>query len=246
MTRHFFRVEYDGTVYAGWQAQKNAPSIQKKLEDAFSTATRLPCRITGAGRTDAGVHARAQGAHIDLPQPVDANTCERSVNGLLPRDIAVYDFREVDASFHARYSAVSRRYCYYLCERKRPLFEKRAWMVLYNIQWERIAQSLPTLLGTHDFTSFCASGSGARHARCSVTVATIEKEKDLHVFTIEANRFVYTMVRSLVGTLVDIGRGHITESLGDLIALKNRSRCGQIAPPWGLVLDTVIYPGENS
>ncbi|MBN2037812.1 MAG: tRNA pseudouridine(38-40) synthase TruA [Chitinispirillaceae bacterium] len=246
MTRYFFRVEYDGTAYGGWQAQKNAPSIQKKLEDAFSTATRSPCRVIGAGRTDAGVHARAQGAHIDLPKPVDPNGCERSVNGLLPRDIAVYGLRAVDASFHARYSAVSRRYCYYLCERKRPLMEKHAWIVLYDIEWERIAQSLPTLLGTHDFISFCASGSGTKHARCTVTAATIEQKQDMRVVTIEANRFVYSMVRSLVGTLVDIGRGRMAESLENLIALKDRKRCGQTAPAWGLVLDTVIYPGEHS
>jgi tRNA pseudouridine38-40 synthase len=243
--RYFFRVEYDGTGYGGWQRQHNAPSVQEALERAFTTVTRKPCCITGAGRTDAGVHARAQGAHIDLDAEINIRESELSVNALLPPDIAIYHLQQVDGKFHARFSALSRRYRYCMCSRKRPLLFKRVWMVFYEVDWKRMEDSLTALRGTHDFSTFCATGSAARHARCTVTDAGLTSEGDLKVFTIEADRFVYTMVRSLIGTLVDIGRGHITDSLADILASRDRRRAGMTAPACGLVLDNVFYEGVD-
>ncbi len=243
--RYFFRVEYDGTGYGGWQRQHNAPSIQAALEKAFETVTRVPCRITGAGRTDAGVHARAQGAHLDLDAKLDTRESELSVNSLLPPDIAVYHLQPADETFHARYSALSRRYRYFMCPRKRPLLFKRVWMVFYEVDWKLVEEESAVLIGTHDFSTFCATGSGTRHARCTVTRAELSNEGDLKVFTIEANRFVYTMVRSLIGTLIDIGRGHSTDSIADLLASRDRKRAGMTAPACGLVLDNVYYGGVD-
>lgn len=243
--KYFFRVEYDGTAFGGWQRQKNAPSIQETLEKTFSIAARTPCRVTGAGRTDAGVHARAQGAHVELDVAIDTSETERSVNALLPPDIAVYRLQPVDGEFHARFSAVSRRYCYYMCQRKRPLLYKRVWMVFYTVDWKRVKEECSSLVGTHDFSAFCASGSGARHARCTVREATLSSQGDLKVFTIEADRFVYMMVRSLIGTLVDIGRGRITASLAGIISGRDRKRAGTTAPASGLVLDNVFYKGVD-
>jgi tRNA pseudouridine38-40 synthase len=243
--KYFFRVEYDGTAYGGWQRQKNAPSIQAELEKAFATAVRAPCRVTGAGRTDAGVHARAQGAHVELDTAIGSRETELSVNALLPPDIAVYRLQPVGDDFHARFSAVSRRYCYFLCERKRPLLFKRVWMVFYKVDWKLVEAECAALLGTHDFTAFCASGSGARHARCTVTRAALAREGDLRVFSIEADRFVYMMVRSLIGTLVDIGRGHITAPLAEILSGRDRKRAGMTAPACGLVLDNVFYKGVD-
>jgi tRNA pseudouridine38-40 synthase len=244
--RYFFRVEYDGTAYCGWQRQDNAPSIQGELERAFSTATRSACSITGAGRTDAGVHARAQGAHVDLAAPIDTMAVVSSVNGLLPRDIAIYRLQLVGDDFHARYSALSRQYRYFLCSRKRPLYEKRAWTVVYDIRWDLVKNEIGSLLGTHDFTTFCASGSEVQHANCTIIAASLEGDDERYVVTIEANRFVYSMVRSLCGTLIDIGRGRIDARLADLIECKDRGRAGQTAPACGLVLDNVTYPGALS
>lgn len=241
--RYFFRVEYDGTAYGGWQRQRNAPSIQERLETAFSTVARASCRVTGAGRTDAGVHAKAQGAHVDFDVALDTRACEESVNALLPPDIAVYHLQPVDAAFHARFSALSRRYRYYLCPRKRPLLFKRVWMVFYSIDWTLVGEAIGSLRGTHDFSAFRATGGSDTHARCTVTNASLDREGDLVVFTIEANRFVYSMVRSIVGTLIDIGRGRLTDSLADIIASRNRSRAGATAPACGLVLDYVFYQG---
>jgi tRNA pseudouridine38-40 synthase len=243
--KYFFRVEYDGTGYGGWQRQKNAPSIQEALEKAFSTATRTPCLVTGAGRTDAGVHARAQGAHIELDTAIDIRGTELSVNALLPPDIAVFSLQRASDDFHARFSAVSRRYCYYMCPRKRPLLFKRVWMVFYEVDWERVESECTAVIGEHDFSAFCASGSGARHARCTVTHAALANQGDLKVFTIEANRFVYMMVRSLIGTLVDIGRGHITTALAGILAGRERKSAGTTAPACGLVLDDVYYEGVD-
>ncbi len=243
--RYFFRVEYDGTRYGGWQRQNNAPTIQEELETAFHTVLRASCRIVGAGRTDAGVHALGQGAHVETETPFDPAAVEASVNALLPADIAVYHLQAVAEGFHARYSARSRRYRYLLCPRKRPLLFKRAWMVFYPIDWSTVESSARLLEGRHDFSAFCAAGSGARHALCTVTHASLTTENDLRVFTIEANRFVYTMVRSIAGTLIDIGRGRITESMTKLLAAKDRRRAGMTAPACGLVLDKVLYEGVD-
>ncbi|MCU0609292.1 MAG: tRNA pseudouridine(38-40) synthase TruA [Chitinispirillaceae bacterium] len=239
--RLFFRVEYDGTAYSGWQHQKNAVGIQDMLEQAFSIVMRAPCKVTGAGRTDAGVHARRQGAHVDTAVLPDCRHVERAVNGVLPRDIAIHSLQPVAETFHARFSARSRRYCYRIATRKSPLLWNRTWTMLYPVDWNRVSDAASVLPGTHDFRSFCASGSGVSHARCTVTHAGLEDQGDSKVFTIEANRFVYNMVRSLVGTLIDIGRGQITDSFGDILAGRDRRRAGTSAPAWGLVLDNVFY-----
>ena len=240
--KYFFRAEYDGTFYGGWQRQKNAPSVQEELEKAFTTVIRAPCRIVGAGRTDAGVHARAQGVHVETDAVFDLKVSEAGVNALLPQDIAVSRLQQVDDSFHARYSAVSRRYCYYLSSRKRPLLFKQVWMVFFNMDWKRVDKECAAVVGTHDFSAFCAAGSGARHARCAVTHAGFSGSDDLRVFTIEADRFVYTMVRSIVGTLIDIGRGRGTGSVTEILASRDRRRAGMTAPACGLTLMEAYYP----
>jgi tRNA pseudouridine38-40 synthase len=240
--RYFFRVEYDGTGYGGWQRQDNAPSIQAEVERAFSTVTRAPCAVTGAGRTDAGVHARAQGAHVDIANAIEPAACEASVNAVLPSDVAIYRLQPVNDTFHARYSAQSRKYRYYSCERKLPLHYNRVWQLRHAVMWDAVAHHLEAVRGTHDFSTFCAAGNGLKNALCTVTEARLDQEGEIFVFTIAANRFVYTMVRSLWGTLIDIGRGRITHSLADLLASRDRSRAGRTAPACGLVLDFVTYP----
>jgi tRNA pseudouridine38-40 synthase len=243
--RYFFRVEYDGTAYGGWQHQTTTPSIQDALEHAFSTVVRAPCCVTGAGRTDAGVHAKAQGAHIDASGPLDTRLCEHSVNALLPPDIAVCKLQRVDDAFHARFSALSRVYRYRICGSKRPLLYNRAWPVFYEIDWDRARRETAQLCGEHDFSAFCSSGSGVAHARCTVSRASIATEDDCTVFTIEANRFVYNMVRSIVGTLVDIGRGHLQTSMTAILASGKRESAGLTAPACGLTLEQVTYQGVD-
>jgi tRNA pseudouridine38-40 synthase len=241
--RYFFRVEYDGTRYGGWQSQTNAGSVQETLGSAFSTVVREKCTITGAGRTDAGVHARAQGAHVDIESPLDIRKCELSVNAVLPDDISIYHLQPAPADFHARYSPVKRRYIYSMALRKRPLLIKKVWMIFYTVDWEKVAANAEALLGKHDFTAFCAKGSSAKTMTCTVVQAELAKAADGFSFTIEADRFLYKMVRTIMGTLIDIGRGKITDSMEAIINSKDRKRAGETAPACGLVLDYVEYTG---
>jgi tRNA pseudouridine38-40 synthase len=243
--RYFFRVEYDGTRFGGWQRQPNALSIQELLENAFSIALRSQISVTGAGRTDAGVHAKSQGAHFDFEGEIDLRRCELSINALLPSEVAIYKLQKVDNNFHARFCAVNRRYRYQMCLKKRPLLYKRVWMIYHEIDFEKIRENLHFIKGTHDFAVFCASGSDTESTICKVKNVSLENEGDLIVFTIEADRFIYKMVRSIVGTLIDIGRGKINSTIAEIISCKDRSFAGITAPPFGLVLEQVDYPGVD-
>ena len=240
--RCFSRVEYNGTAYAGWQIQDNENTIQAELQSAFSTVTRVPSRITGAGRTDAGVHARGQGMHIDLPETVDLKQCENSVNAVLPHDIGIYSLQRVNDSFHARYCATERSYRYYMITRKMPLRRDQALWVDFEVNWDSVRENIAALMGKHDFTAFCASGCSVDNKTCTIREATLIEKNNEYIFTIKADRFIYKMVRSLVGTLLDIGRCKITDSMSDIIKSKERSRVGETAAAHGLVLEYVTYP----
>jgi tRNA pseudouridine38-40 synthase len=239
--RYFFLVQYNGAHYGGWQSQTNAPSVQETLETAFTTVVRVPCRVRGAGRTDAGVHARAMGAHVDSPVELDLFRMELSVNAILPGDIAIRGLAPVDPGFDARFSARGRWYSYYMVTRKEPLLAGLAWMVTYKIDWEKVRMEMSALKGTHDFSTFCASGSNARSKECTVREVLLENNGALWKFTITADRFIYKMVRSVVGTLIDIGRGRITQPMAGIIDSGNRKNAGETAPAWGLVLERVEY-----
>jgi tRNA pseudouridine38-40 synthase len=241
--RYFFRVEYDGTHYGGWQCQDNAPSVQGALNKAFATITRQPCMVMGAGRTDAGVHARAQGAHVDVEGSLNIDKCELSVNAVLPHDISIYRLQPVRPDFHARYSALRRRYRYAMADRKSPLLYKKVWMLFHKVDWGAVRAALVPLLGKHDFSAFCAAGSSAKTMTCTIFRAELSDTPEGHVFVIEADRFLYKMVRAIVGTLIDIGRGKITRPLEEIIATGDRKLAGETAPACGLVLDNVVYDG---
>jgi tRNA pseudouridine38-40 synthase len=239
--RWFFRVEYDGGAFSGWQSQNNARSVQTALETAFGTVCRVRCTVVGSGRTDAGVHARAQAAHIDLPESVDIDKCGQSVNAILPAEIAVRDFKPVPDSFHARFSAKKRCYKYYIATRKTPLSAHCVWVLPHKVDWRLVSKNIAPLLGRHDFAVFCAARHGARTTQCTVYNAKLAKQGELRVFTICADRFLYRMVRSIIGTLIDIGRGAMSDSMKEILVSKDRKRAGKTAPARGLVLDTVLY-----
>lgn len=242
--RYFFRVEYDGTAFGGWQTQPNAESIQEKLEKALQVVLRREVNVTGAGRTDAGVHGLAQAAHFDHDGPLDTGKLELSLNAILPREIAVYNLARVNDSFHARFSAVRRRYKYYMCVRKKPLLYKRVWMVFGHVDWNLVKENMGALMGTHDFKTFCASGATSDNTVCTVKNVSLDNIDECIVFTIEADRFIYRMVRSVLGTLIDIGMGRITTPMSEIIESRDRSFAGTTAPACGLVLDKVFYPVE--
>jgi tRNA pseudouridine38-40 synthase len=160
---------------------------------------------------------------------------------VLPPDICVYGMRQVDESFHARFSAALRSYRYFMADRKRPLLYKRVWMVFQDVDWDKVVRNIPGLMGKHDFSVFCASGTSTENMVCTVSDAALTQENGLHVFSISADRFIYKMVRSIVGTLIDIGRGRLDTTIESVIRGRDRGSVGETAPACGLVLDYVEY-----
>ncbi len=235
-------VEYDGGRYAGWQRQENAITVQEELERALAILLRHPVTVHGAGRTDAGVHARGQVASLTTTSADDAYTILGGLNGLLPEDIAAIAVEDVPESFHARFSAVARRYSYTLSLQPAALLRRHAWQVRYRLDEAALEECAALLAGTMDFRSFCRAQSDVAHHRCTIREARWERRGPLLVLHITADRFLHGMVRTIVGTMVDVARGY--RAMGDYRALfdvGDRREAGPAAPPQGLVLEEVYY-----
>ncbi len=241
-------IEYDGADYCGWQRQKDHPTVQASLEEALRTYLRSDdLRITGAGRTDTGVHARGQVAHFEFPAiPEDMwLRFVRALNGLLPRSIALHCAVRTADDFHARYDARRRIYHYHLSTIPLALERSHRLYVIPSLDFERMNDACKVLTGTHDFGAFCRTRSETQNRVCSVFNAQWIPEQipGYWKFTIEADRFLHGMVRSLVGTLLEIGQ--MQRSVPDLeVALETRDRsmAGPTAPAHALILDHVVYP----
>jgi tRNA pseudouridine38-40 synthase len=238
-------VEYDGAAYCGWQRQKNGLSIQQMIEDCIERITGEEIRVIGSGRTDAGVHALHQVAHFRTASPLGERNFLMGINGLLPSDIAIREVREVDPSFHARLDSVSKVYLYRICNRpvRSALERNTSWFVWEPLDLERIGKALPLFKGTHDFSSFCSAHTDSQdHTR---TILEIDAERDasgMISISVEADGFLRYMVRTIVGTLVDVGRGKTSpEEVAVILAARDRRRAGLTAPPHGLFLKDVKY-----
>ncbi len=236
-------IEYDGTDFAGWQIQPNERTVQGEITEALTTILRQPVTITGAGRTDAGVHARGQVAHCDVPD--DAPEPYRilaGVNALTGRDIAVYAVRYVPDDFHARFSARSRTYAYRIALRPTALDCRVTWQAPCEFNVPAMQQAASYLIGKYPATTWCSSAADDPNAVVDVRSATLSVTGSQLVFAIRADRFVMHMVRTIVGTLVEVGCGkRSAESIPDLIAARDRSAAGETAPARGLCLEHVEY-----
>lgn len=235
-------LEYDGTEYVGWQIQDNGRSVQGELEHALSTVTQQPVRLIGAGRTDAGVHARGQVAHFHTESSLSAEQLKMGVNALVADDLRVLDAQEVSMEFHARYSAKQRNYEYTIIRKPHPLLRRVSWYVSYAMDMGAFLKCSEQLLGRRDFRSFCKNGDQRENTVCSVSTARWAEQGDILRFEIGADRFVHGMVRALVGTMIDVARGYLdfAEFL-KIIQARDRKAAGTSAPAQGLVLQSVEY-----
>ena len=237
-------VGYEGTAYAGFQVQNNGPTVQGELQAVIEHITGEKVTIYGAGRTDAGVHARGQVVHFQTHALLGVEKFQKAMNALLPADIIVNSIIEAPMEFHARYSAQSKTYSYRIYNaEERPLFE-RNFVYHYKpvLKTEKISEAIPFLIGEKDFKSFEASGSSVLNTIRTVNFCKIDSQGPLIILTINANGFLYHMVRNIVGTLILVGREKLDSlAMERIISAKDRSMAGPTAPAVGLCLEEVIY-----
>lgn len=241
--RYFIWFGYDGTQYHGWQIQPNGITVQSELQRCLSLLLREEVSITGAGRTDTGVHARRMAAHFDTEQPVDTLVLAKKLNGLLHHDIAVYSIEPVAADLHARFSAVSRTYRYYVHTRKDPFLCAYSLKLHYQLDYALMNEAGRILMEYDDFGAFCKAGSDVKTTLCHVTHAQWHQTSPTTwYFEITANRFLRNMVRAVVGTLVEVGRGRMTlDDFRQVIEGKQRTQAGESMPAKALFLEDVSY-----
>lgn len=237
-------LEFDGTAYSGWQIQPDAPSVQQCLEDSLSLFLRERISVTGAGRTDAGVHAVGMAAHFDTSLPQDCAWMKNKLNGILPRDIAVHAVVPVKSDAHARFDAVSRTYRYYVTLEKTAFNAGYSWLLPNEPDFQLMNEAAALLLETVDFTSFSKLHTDTKTNDCRVTEAIWRRLDDGRwAFTITADRFLRNMVRAIVGTLMEVGRHRMTvEGFRKVIDAHDRCSAGDSAPAHGLFLEEVRYP----
>lgn len=247
--RYFVTFSYDGTRYHGWQIQPNGVSVQEKLEWALSTLLRETVSVTGAGRTDAGVHARMMVAHFDTEATFEAeqgiNTAQLcyKLNRLLPQDIAVAQIKLVDDNMHARFSAVLRTYHYYIHTVKDPFLRSYSCELHYPLDFTLMNKAAQMLLTNRDFAAFCKSGADVKTTLCHVIAAEWHQTSETTwYFEISANRFLRNMVRAVVGTLIDVGRGKLSlDDFSRVIEGKKRTDAGESMPGNALFLEDIKY-----
>lgn len=244
--RYFITLSYDGTRYHGWQIQPNGISVQETLQQCLTTLLRQPTEIVGAGRTDAGVHASMMVAHFDTDRHLSTEELRQLVyrlNKMLPPDIAVQKAEPVCDDMHARFSATSRTYHYFIHTQKSPFHRHYSWYVYGGLDFPLMNEAAKVLLEYTDFTSFSKVNTDTKTNLCTISKAVWEEqEPGVWRFTITANRFLRNMVRAIVGTLVEVGRGKITtEDFRHIIEQKNRCSAGESVPGNALFLVDIKY-----
>ena len=249
--RYFITLSYDGARYHGWQIQPNGPSIQEKLQWALSTLLREDIQVTGAGRTDAGVHAAMMVAHFDFEGEWGGSICglldcqqlTYKLNRLLPQDIAVQRVEPVGDDMHARFSAVARTYHYHIHTEKNPFRRTTSCELHYQLDFDKMNEAADLLLEYEDFGAFCKAHSDVKTTLCKVTAARWHQTSPSSwYFEITANRFLRNMVRAVVGTLIDVGRGRLSiDDFRKVIEGKRRTDAGESMPAHALFLENISY-----
>jgi len=242
--RYFITLSYDGLRYHGWQIQPNGDSVQAKLQWALTTLLRQDIQVTGAGRTDAGVHARKMVAHFDIAHlPLTTVDLVYKLNRLLPQDIAVQKAEQVSDDLHARFSATSRTYHYYIHTIKDPFRRSTSCELHYPLDFVAMNKAANILLDYEDFGAFCKAHADVKTTICDVTVAQWHQTSPTDwYFEITANRFLRNMVRAVVGTLIDVGRGRLSiDEFRQVIEGRKRTEAGESMPAHALFLEDITY-----
>ena len=243
--RYFIHLSYNGKNYCGWQIQPNGISVQQKIEEALTVLLRVSTPIVGAGRTDAGVHAEAMVAHFDCEDAKIPDTAQLSekLNRILPQDIVISHIRQVHENAHARFDATSRKYKYYLSTQKNPFRHELTYKIHGKPDLAKMNLAAQQLFNYTDFTSFSKLHTDVKTNNCKIMHAQWEQVGSEYVFTIQADRFLRNMVRAIVGTLLDVGRGKISvEDFCRIIETKDRGKAGGSVPGHALFLVDVTYP----
>jgi tRNA pseudouridine38-40 synthase len=235
-------VEYDGTEFIGWQRQARGRSVQGEIESVLRRLLQEEVDVIAAGRTDAGVHARGQVINFRTNSRLELRKIIKGLNSLLPGDIVVREGEEVPAEFHARFDARERKYSYLIRREPTALDRHIGWVLSYALDLELMRKAAELVCEQVEFESFCKAGSDVPHHRCAVSRSEWTGDDAGFCYTIQADRFLHGMVRALVGTMVDIGRGATTlEQFRRIFDTRNRSHAGMAAPPQGLILEKVFY-----
>lgn len=240
--RYFIHLAYNGVRFFGWQKQPNQTSVQEVVTNALCMLLQQNIEIVGAGRTDTGVHALSYYAHFDIAEPINEQDVCYKLNRVLPKDIVVFSIFKVSDNVHARFSAISRTYKYRITNQKNPFAIETEFYFPYQIQIQHMNAASQLLLGTHDFTSFSKLHTDVTNNMCTVTFAKWKELEHGYEFTITANRFLRNMVRSITGTLLDVGMGKLTiEEFEKIIESKNRQNAGKSIAAHGLFLSQIEY-----
>jgi len=241
--RYFIKLAYNGTAYHGWQIQPNAASVQETLNKAFSVLLNSEINLMGAGRTDTGVHAREMYAHFDFENPFDIPKLVHKLNSFLPKDIVIYQIFRVDDEAHTRFDATKRTYEYHIHLFKDAFLQDQSWHFTQDLDVDLMNEAAKLLFNHTDFQSFSKVNTDVNTFDCTIFEAFWTKKGNKLIFTISANRFLRNMVRSIVGTLVNIGLHKITlADFNAIIESKSRNKAGFSVPAHGLYLTKIEYP----
>lgn len=241
--RYFLEISFKGTPFHGWQEQPNAVSVQSSIEKALSTLLRCPTKIVGAGRTDAGVHAKQMFAHFDSEKNIDKTDLKHKLNSFLSKDIAIHNIYNVKNDAHARFDAIWRSYEYHIHQEKNPFLNELSWFYSKKLDIDEMNKAVKSLLFYKDFKSFSKTKTDVKTYICTIDEAYWEIDDRQLIFHITANRFLRNMVRSIVGTLINVGLHKISyDDFIKIIEAKDRTKAGFSVPAQGLYLSKIIYP----
>lgn len=244
MKNYKLKIEYNGTSYSGWQIQPNVPTIQGEITKALKQITGRDINLIGSGRTDTGVHALGQAANFQIEDELNIRKVKHSLNSLLPKDIAISEMIEVGNNFHSRFDAKLRSYLYLFIKEKSPFYSNLAYQYspIFNLELSRLNEISKLLLDEHDFTSFSKRKTETENMVCNISLAKWQRVKSKILFRIDGNRFLHGMVRTIVGTIIEIAENNKSiEEINKIVSAKNRDTAGRSVPAKGLFLMKVRY-----